>query len=213
MLFNNIMENQCISEEIGNEIKKLLACNTHIGEYTCQNLMKSYIWRQRKDGIFIIDILKTISKIKLASRAIVAIKNSENILSVSTGNIGKKGATGFSRFTGSKVSIGRWVPGKLTNQLCKDYTEPQLIILTNPETDIRPLKEASYVNLPTIAFSTTNTSLQFIDIAIPGNNTNKHSVAMLWWLLTREVLRLKGILSNSEEWDINAGSFMDLDNE
>mmetsp|Transcript_14862 Transcript_14862/g.35932 ORF Transcript_14862/g.35932 Transcript_14862/m.35932 type:complete len:209 (+) Transcript_14862:36-662(+) len=196
-------------EIIDVEIKRLLACNTHLGEYNCEKLMKNYVWRQRKDGIFIIDISKTIEKIKMASRAIVAIKNPDNIISISTSSIGQKGVIGFSRFTGSQLSVGRWIPGKLTNQMCKDYLEPQLIILTNPEIDFRPLNEAAYVNLPTIAFSTTNSSLKFIDIVIPGNNTNRHSVAILWWLLTREVLRLKGVLSKSEEWDVKIETFLD----
>ena len=40
------------------DIAKLLLCNTHIGTRTCENLMKTYAWKQRKDGIFIINISK-----------------------------------------------------------------------------------------------------------------------------------------------------------
>ena len=82
--------------------------------------------------------------------------------------------------------------------------------MSNPETDFRPLIEASYVNLPTIAFTTTSSSLKFIDIAIPGNNNNKHSIALLWWLLTREVLRLKGTISKFEEWNVKLENFLDF---
>ena len=70
-----MMSEECQTLEIKSEIQKLLACNTHIGDYTCHKLMKNYIWKQRNDGIFIIDISKTIEKIRVASRAIVSIKN------------------------------------------------------------------------------------------------------------------------------------------
>ena len=205
-----MMSEECQTLEIKSEIQKLLACNTHIGDYTCHKLMKNYIWKQRNDGIFIIDISKTIEKIRVASRAIVSIKNCKNVISISTSGIGQKGAIGFSQYTGCQLSVGRWIPGKLTNQLCKEYLEPQIIILSNPETDFRPLIEASYVNLPTIAFTTTSSSLKFIDIAIPGNNNNKHSIALLWWLLTREVLRLKGTISKFEEWNVKLENFLDF---
>ena len=83
------------------DIKKLLICNTHLGTRTCQFLMKNYTWKERKDGIFIINIFKTIKKIKLAARAIVAVKDSRNIIAISTGDNSQKPVLKFSSFSSS----------------------------------------------------------------------------------------------------------------
>jgi len=52
--------------------------------------------------------------------------------------------------------------------------------------------------------------LRFIDIAIPGNNLNNHSIALLWWMLTREVLKYKGCIVEIKEWDVPVTSFLNI---
>merc|ERR1712216_772159 len=78
------------------DIAKLLLCNTHIGTRTCENLMKTYAWKQRKDGIFIINISKTIKKLNLAARAIAAVKDSSNIMAISTEYNSRNAVSKFS---------------------------------------------------------------------------------------------------------------------
>jgi len=190
------------------DIKKLLLCNVHLGKKTCENLMKIYMWKRRADGIFIFNVSKTLKKINLAARAIVAIKNTADIIAISNDSITQRAVMKFSQFVGCQMIVGRWTPGKLTNQSCKTFSEPQLIILADPLSDIQPLIESSFVNIPTIAFCNSNSCLKFVDIAIPGNNDSKHAVALMWWLLTREVLRIKGEVSMSEKWDIPVDIFL-----
>ncbi|AFP65523.1 40S ribosomal protein SSA (nucleomorph) [Chroomonas mesostigmatica CCMP1168] len=190
------------------DVKKLLICNVHLGKKTCENLMKIYIWKRRKDGLFIINISKTMKKIALAARVISSIKNPSEILAISTQTIGQRAVIKFSQFVGCQIMVGRWTPGRLTNQSCKKFLEPQLIILSDPSIDSQPLNESSYVNIPTIAFCNTQTSLKFVDVAIPGNTSDKHAVAILWWLLAREILRIKGAISKIEEWEIPVDLFI-----
>jgi len=193
-----------------NDIKKLLLCNTHLGTKTCENLMKTYTWRERKDGIFIINISKTIKKLKLAARAIAAVKDNSNIIAISTGVGSQKAILKFSSFIKCQTVVGKWVSGKFTNHMCTSFQEPEIIILANPKIDYQPLSEAARANIPTIAFCNSDTSLRFIDIAIPGNNLNNHSIALLWWMLTREVLKYKGCIVEIEEWDVPVTSFLNL---
>jgi small subunit ribosomal protein SAe len=190
------------------DIKKLLLCNVHLGKKVCNNLMKIYVWKKRKDGIFIINISKTLKKINLAARAIVAIKNPNDIIAISNETISQRAIIKFAQYTGCQIILGRWTPGKFTNQSCKTFSEPQLIILTDPKANMQPLNESSFVNIPTIAFCNTEAELKFVDIAIPGNNINKHSVALLWWMLSREVLRMRGNISRLDEWDIPIDFFL-----
>jgi small subunit ribosomal protein SAe len=86
----------------------------------------------------------------------------------------------------------------LTNQNTKKFVEPRLLILTDPRIDYNALIESSYVNIPIIALCNTDNNLQYVDCAIPCNNRSKKSLAMIFWLLTREVLSLKGELQDGQ---------------
>jgi len=68
--------------------------------------------------------------------------------------------------------------------------------------DAQPLTEASYVNIPTIAFANTDSPLKHVDVAIPANNTGKHAIGLLYWLLAREVLYLRAKLDRAEKWAV-----------
>ncbi|KAI4962705.1 hypothetical protein ZWY2020_027816 [Hordeum vulgare] len=43
-------------------------------------------------------------------------------------------------------------PGTFTNQMQTSFSEPRLLILTDPRTDHQPIKESALGNIPTIAF-------------------------------------------------------------
>ncbi|KAG6007406.1 structural constituent of ribosome [Claviceps lovelessii] len=185
------------------DIEMLLAAQTHVGSKNLQVHMEPYLWKTRADGVNIINIGKTWEKIVLAARIIVAIDNPADICVISARPYGQRAVLKFAAHTGASSIAGRFTPGSFTNYITRSFKEPRLIIVTDPRTDAQAIKEASYVNIPVIALCDTDSSTEYVDVAIPTNNKGRHAIGTIWWLLAREVLRLRGTIPNRETpWDV-----------
>jgi len=202
------------------DIKKMIACRVQIGAENLDSSMERYVYGRNKNGIHIIDLRKTVEKIQLAARVIVAMENPADVIAVSLNSansklppIAQRAVLKFSQYLSARHIAGRFTPGTFTNQSQKHFVEPRLLVVADPVKDYQPILEASYMNVPVIAMCNTDNHLRNIDIAIPCNTNSKYAVGLVWWLLAREVLRLKNAIPRNEDWDVMVDMFIYRDAE
>jgi len=200
------------------DVKAMLACSVHIGSENLDPAMIRYVYKRNEKGIHILDIRKTWEKLVLAARVIVAIENPKDICVVALSGAGQsshaqRAVLKFAHHIGCRSIAGRITPGTFTNHRQVHYMEPRLLITSDPRIDHQPIIEASYVNLPVISFANSHHNLRGIDIGIPCNTSGKNSIALMYWMLAREVLRLRDTISRDREWEVLVDMFIYRDPE
>jgi len=183
-----------------------LTSGVHIGTQQKSADMKPFIYKIRTDGLYVLDIQKTDDRIRGAGK-FLARYEPEQILVVAARQYGQKPAKVFARTIGAKIFAGRFVPGTLTNPDLPMFTEPDIIVVTDPAADQQALKEALNVGIPIIGLCDANNETKFVDFIIPTNNKGRRALAMIYWLLTRQVLKERGTLKDVSGFELAVEDF------
>jgi small subunit ribosomal protein S2 len=176
-------------------VEEYLAAGIHIGTQQKSKDMKKFIYRVRGDGLYILDIRETDERIKTAAKFLHQF-DAPNILVVTSRQYGQYPAKKFAETIGGMAVTGRFIPGMLTNQNLHNYIEPEVVVVTDPIGDAQVVKEAVQSGIPILALCDTNNMTSFVDLVIPTNNKGRKALSMIYYLLTREILRLRGITTS-----------------
>jgi small subunit ribosomal protein S2 len=172
-------------------VEDYLAAGVHIGTQQKTKSMDRFIHRVRTDGLYVLDVSQTDSRIRTAA-SFLANYDPEQILVASSRQYGRFPAEKFADAVGARARTGRFIPGTLTNPDYDGYIEPDVVVVTDPIGDSQAVKEAITVGIPVIAMCDSNNTTSNVDLVVPTNNKGRKALSVVYWLLANETLDRRG---------------------
>jgi len=187
-------------------LDKYLAAGLHIGTQQKTKDMERYMYRVRADGLYVLDVRKTNDRIQSAANFLAKF-DPDDILVVSTRQYGQAPVKKFGKVTGAKTIPGRFIPGTLTNPNYAKFIEPKVLVVTDPRSDSQAIIEAKQIGIPVVALCDTENLLGNVDIVLPVNNKGRKAIALVYWLLARQILRAREVIAEDEELEMQPSDF------
>ncbi|MCL5433460.1 MAG: 30S ribosomal protein S2 [Candidatus Marsarchaeota archaeon] len=187
-------------EEQLNPISYLLEAGVQIATKTKSAGMKRFIYKVREDGLYLLDVKTINARIKIAA-SMIARYDSKDVIVTASRIYAIAAAKKFSEIINATFISGRVTPGIFTNPNKKDYMEKKLILISDSRNEKQAVKEASMENMSIIALCDTDNLTKFIDLIIPANNRGRRSLAYIYFLMAREILKQKGEIKSYEEFN------------
>lgn len=184
----------------------LLSAGIHIGTRMKTFDMEQFIYRVRPDGLFVLDVKKTDDRIRIGAKFLARFEPSK-IAAASTRMYAQDPVKRFCEITGATSVVGRFIPGLLSNPLYPNRIEPEILIVSDPKADAQAVKEAASVGIPVVALCSTDNEFTGVDFVIPTNNKGRRALAVIYWLLARQVLRERGELAQDKDLPLTIDDF------
>lgn len=184
----------------------LLSAGIHIGTRMKTVDMEQFIYRVRPDGLFVLDVKKTDDRIRVAAKFLARFEPAK-VAATSTRLYATEPVTKFCQVTGAIPVVGRFIPGLLSNPLYPHRIEPEALIVSDPRADAQAVKEAGAVGIPVVALCSTDNEFAGVDFVIPTNNKGRRALAVIYWLLARQILRERGELPPDKDLPMTVDDF------
>ncbi len=187
-------------------LDQYLATGIHIGTQRVLKDMKKFVYKVRPDGVSVLDIATIDQRIRVLAKFLSRFKP-EKIMVVCSRDTGKKPVQKFAELIGANAITTRFMPGSLTNPAFENHLEPDVLLIVDPGADKQALMEALKMNIPIASLANSNNMTQNIDLILPVNNRGKKSLALVFWLLSREILKLQGKIKNDSDFTLKPEDF------
>ncbi|MEM5872318.1 MAG: 30S ribosomal protein S2 [Candidatus Aenigmatarchaeota archaeon] len=184
--------------------EQFLSAGMHIGMKQQTKQMKKFVYKIREDGLAILDLQTIENRVKIAGKFLARFNK---IMVVSRKAVAWKPITKFAEAVNGKAVTGRFLPGTITNPHFPGYYEPEVVLITDPLIDTQAIEEAVKMRIPIVALCDTSNETSCIDLIIPVNNKGRKSLATIYWLLAREILKNKGIIKQDEDFKLKPEDF------
>jgi small subunit ribosomal protein S2 len=200
-------EGQEVDRQDGDNLEKMiLSTGIRVGTPVRTKYMTPFIVRANPEGLYILDISKTLSRIDVAAKFIGRSAISK-VAVTSAREYGKTPVEKFCELTGATRILGRFMPGTFTNPSLPKYMEPEIVIVTDPQADQQAVIESTRAGVPVIAISNSDNVTSKVDLVIPANNRGRKALATVYWLLAREVLKKQGTIKSDSEMKMPIDDF------
>ncbi|MCI0504111.1 30S ribosomal protein S2 [Candidatus Micrarchaeota archaeon] len=183
-----------------------LEAGVHIGTKIRTSDMREFIFKRRDDGLYILDLRKSAEKLMQAAK-VIAKHKPEEVTVVASRVYSSNPATRFAELTGVNLIKGRFVPGTMTNMNVQGFMEPRLLLVCDPKGEHEALVESAKNGVPVIGLCDTDNETKFIDLIVPINNKGKRSLALIFFILSREVMIAQGKIKSYDEFTHDIGYF------
>ena len=183
-----------------------LKAGIHIGTKFKTKYMEKFIYKTRPDGLSVLNLQQIDVRLRILTKFFSRYAP-EDILVVSRRENGWKPVKKLGETTGIRVIAGRYPPGILTNPALDNYTEAKVLLVTDAWPDKNTIKDALQIGIPIVALCDTNNQANNIDLVIPCNNKGKKSLGLLFMILAREYLKLKGTIKSDKEFTYKLEDF------
>jgi small subunit ribosomal protein S2 len=130
------------TQDSNNLEKMILSTGIRVGTPVKTKYMRPFIVRANPEGLYILDISKTLSRIDVAAK-FIGRSNISRVAVTSAREYGKTPVEKFCEFTGATGIFGRFMPGTFTNPSLPKYMEPEIVIVTDPQADQQAVIEAT----------------------------------------------------------------------
>lgn len=184
----------------------MLSAGIHIGTRMKTRDMEPFIYRVRPDGLFVLDVQKTDQRVRVAAKFLARFE-ARKVAVAASRLYAHEPVRKFCELTGATPIIGRFIPGLLSNPLYANRIDPEVIVVSDPRADAQAVKEASKVGIPIVALCSTDNEFAGVDLIIPTNNKGRRALAVIFWLLTRQVLRERGELAIDKDPPVTIEDF------
>jgi small subunit ribosomal protein S2 len=184
----------------------MLSAGIHIGTRMKTLDMEPFIYRVRPDGLFVLDVKKTDDRIRVTAKFLSRYEPSK-VAVAATRLYAHEPVKKFCQLTGATPLIGRFIPGQLSNPQYPNRVDPEVIVVSDPRADAQAVKEASKVGIPIVALCSTDNEFSGVDLVIPTNNKGRRALAVIFWLLARQILRERGELGPDKDPPVSIEDF------